>query len=110
MNATTLKLMTLSAVAFATVIFANHARAEAPTDRPPEVSVGYADLNMKKAAGAAALYSRISAAASRVCAETTPESIHALTNRRVCIARAIARAVADVGAPELTRYHVVKTG
>jgi len=73
--------------------------------------VGYADLDLTRDAGAAALYSRIHFAARQVC-----EPVSATWTWRVpeparrCIEAAITRAVADVNAPALTGYYLAKTG
>lgn len=72
--------------------------------------VSYADLDLTRDAGAAALYSRIHIAARQVC---EPESGNwawkVLEPTRRCIEAAITRAVADVNAPALTSYFLVKT-
>lgn len=73
--------------------------------------VSYADLDLTRNAGAAALYSRIHFAARQVC---EPVSVawtwKVLDPARRCIEAAITRAVADVNAPELTGYYLAKTG
>ena len=64
--------------------------------------VSYADLDLARPAGAQELYHRIRRAARDVC-ET---SYDRLGHDRHCIAQAIARAVAEVGAPLLTTRHL----
>ena len=73
--------------------------------------VGYADLDLTRDAGAAALYSRIHFAARQVCEPVSAAwTWKVLEPARRCIEAAITRAVADVNAPALTTYYLAKTG
>lgn len=73
--------------------------------------VSYADLDLTRDAGAAALYSRIHFAARQVCEPVSDTwTWRVLEPARRCIEAAITRAVADVNAPVLTSYHLAKTG
>jgi UrcA family protein len=72
-------------------------------------TVSYADLDLTRNAGAAALYSRIHFAAKQVC-EPVSVTWTWLDPARRCIEAAITRAVADVNAPALTGYYLAKTG
>jgi UrcA family protein len=89
----------------------NHANAaEPPLGTAPQTVVDYTDLNLNSRAGAAALYSRITRAADRVCPLSGPVTLLAEATRKNCRARAIRESVATVNAHELTRIYAVKTG
>src|SRR5262245_9290523 len=79
------------------------------TNGGPQITVSYADLNLTNATGAKRLYQRIETAAAQVCG---PENGNLGTHlrRKSCISRAVREAVAEVAAPELTRYYVARTG
>jgi UrcA family protein len=79
--------------------------AAAPPDDLRRQVVSYADLDLTHPAGAQELYHRIRYAARDVC-ET---SNYRLGPDRRCIEQAIARAVAEVGAPLLTTRHLAAT-
>jgi UrcA family protein len=70
--------------------------------------VTYADLDITRPPDAVRLYKRIQSAAVKVCAPASQYPIH--TARARCVHDAISRAVADVRAPELSRYHAMRTG
>ncbi len=73
--------------------------------------VSYADLDLTRDAGAAALYSRIHFAARQVCEPVSATwTWKVIEPARRCIEAAITRAVADVNAPALTGYYLTKTG
>ncbi len=73
--------------------------------------ISYADLDLSSDAGAAVLYARIRLAARQVCVVTSGAwRFGALESARGCIEAAVTRAVADVHAPTLTGYYLVKTG
>ena len=73
--------------------------------------VRYADLDLSRDAGAAALYSRIRIAARQVCVPTYGTFTWKLLDpTSSCMELAITRAVADVNAPALTSYYLAKTG
>ena len=69
-------------------------------------TVHYADLNLNKTVGVAALYRRITAAASRVCGQRAlTGSNYPLPEYTNCYDEAIASAVARVDRPQLTAYY-----
>jgi UrcA family protein len=67
--------------------------------------VEFADLDVTRAPGAAALYQRIKHAASNVCRNWDPMGLVEIRQLNIdCMQAAIARAVADVNRPALTAY------
>src|SRR5215831_14003577 len=78
--------------------------AAAPPDDVRRQVVSYADLDLTRPAGAQELYHRIQHAARDVC-----ETYYRLAPDRRCIRQAIARALAEVGAPLLMTPHLMAT-
>ena len=76
----------------------------------PKRVVHFADLDLTRNAGVAALYARIQSAAREVCAPTGSRGLQSIVARDRCMTQSIARAVANVNVPTLTSYHLVKTG
>ena len=74
--------------------------AAEPADAARHKVVGFADLDLTRPAGAQQLYRRIKYAAHDVC-----ETFDRLGYNPSCVDQAIARAVAEVGAPLLTARH-----
>ena len=73
-------------------------------------TVKYGDLDLSRTAGAASLYSRIQTAARAVCESPPSTGVRGeMLLSRHCMEQSIARAVADVNAPTLTSYHLMKT-
>ena len=73
-------------------------------------TVKYGDLDLSRTAGAASLYSRIQTAARAVCESPLSTGVRGeMLLSRHCMEESIARAVADVNAPTLTSYHLMKT-
>lgn len=70
-------------------------------------TVKFDDLNVDSASGVQALYTRIHAAAQRVCSETDP--IQQLAAKS-CMRKAEARAIEKLSLPQLTALYQVKTG
>jgi UrcA family protein len=70
-------------------------------------TVKFPDLNVDTPAGAQALYSRIHAAAKRVCEQRDPVMQAAVLP---CIRKAEANAVQYLNLPQLTAYYRGKTG
>jgi UrcA family protein len=69
--------------------------------------VKYADLDLRRHAGVVELYRRIEAAARAVCAPRfASASVPATPD--VCLTDAIARAVAEINEPTLTRYFAAR--
>ena len=63
-----------------------------------------ADLDLQSAVGADMAYARIRRAAKEVCAPAMSHSLALLAASERCETQAIARAVAAVNAPALSRY------
>jgi UrcA family protein len=78
-------------------------------DDLPSRKVKYADLDLNRDAGVAALFSRIKTAARQVCESPDVFFLSLVRQRYNCSQDAIARAVADVNAPLLTSYFLEKT-
>jgi UrcA family protein len=73
--------------------------------------VSYSDLNLGSRAGVALLYKRIQKAANEVCDNPPPRrQLRFVTERKDCSARALNRAVAQIGVPALDALHLAKTG
>jgi UrcA family protein len=80
------------------------------SDAIPSREVSFAGLNLTRPADVELLYRRIAAAASQVCDTVAgPIPLPARTRVQRCMTEAMARAVADVNAPALTRYYAMKT-
>ena len=73
------------------------ALARPPSDDLPREVVKFAALDLTQPAAAQGLYRRIRNAARRVCAEYNPAAYE-----RSCAQQAVARAAAEVDAPQLT--------
>jgi UrcA family protein len=73
--------------------------AAEPTD-PPQTTVKFADLNVSKPEGAAALYARIQRAAREVCHPLEARDFRSNAHA-ACVHKAIADAVAKVDRPAL---------
>ena len=84
------------------------ASAGEPTD-PPRRIVKFADLDLTRSAGVAALYVRIESAAKAVCEPPIARDLGSMMRARTCAAQALSRAVADVNAPLLTSYYLAKS-
>ena len=80
----------------------NTANADAA---PKSWTVQFADLDLSKDAGAAALFNRIKGAASRVCsAHSRGTTLRDKQQHAACVEFALSNAVARVDRPELTEY------
>jgi UrcA family protein len=77
---------------------------------PPKRTVHFADLDLSRSAGVAALYGRIRFAAREVCEPVRDRGLQSMSARTRCVTQAIARAVADVNVPTLTSYHLTRIG
>jgi UrcA family protein len=78
-----LALMTLPLVALA-------------DEKPPQVAVSYADLDLTHRAGTDELYRRISAAASAVCSSSKDQSLAHIALHKHCVQKAVSSTVAQV--------------
>jgi UrcA family protein len=76
----------------------------------PQAVVKFGDLNVSNPQGAAALYSRITAAAYEVCKsfDSDPRNLEFRARLDTCIHKAIADAVTKVGQPELFAVYGAK--
>jgi UrcA family protein len=97
---------TLGAASFflcgALAFSALEASARAADAGLPTQRVSYADLDISKPAGAKVLYSRIVAAAKKVCSFDGYTDLGTMHWVRVCTDRAIDNAVRDVDSPALS--------
>jgi UrcA family protein len=92
------------------MLLASMSAVSAPTalGDAPSRRVNFADLDLTNSAGAATLYARIKSAARQVCQPEYNWLSKLRTLADQCTDQAIARAVADVNAPELTTYFMAK--
>ena len=74
-------------------------------DGAKQYVVRFADLDLSKTAGAAALYARLRHAARAVCEPMESREIGIAAIYRACMDQAVANAVAGVNSPLLTQYH-----
>src|ERR1700675_1275576 len=79
------------------------------SDEPPTRVVKFGDLDLNRSQGAAALYTRINAAAREVCQPENIWALKLLAQASECRHQAIAQAVADVNSSTLTKYYETKT-
>lgn len=84
------------------------AHAQPASESPPQVVVSFADLDLTRIQGVAALYTRINAAAHQVCASLDERSLERAQLFASCVAGALSAAVAEVDQPLLTSYYVAK--
>jgi UrcA family protein len=75
----------------------------------PSRLVKFADLDLRRSEGAAALYARISSAAREVCSPEYNWVMEMRAKSAQCRSQAIANAVAGVDAPALTTYYTDHT-
>ena len=76
-----------------------------PTDSPLQYLVRFPDLDLSKIAGVTTLYSRLHAAALRVCEPWEGSQLSLVAQHKACMDKAINDAVATVDRPLLTQYH-----
>jgi len=93
------------AVLLASVLSLPCAVAGEPGNQSSSETVSVRDLNVDTPAGVEALYGRIRAAATRVCAESDPSLRAAMAP---CIWKTEARAIEKVNLPALTAYYCKK--
>ena len=72
--------------------------------------VRYDDLRLISAVGAAVLYGRLRGAAERACGTLNGRPAELAARYRSCVDEAVAKAVAEVNEPVLTRYVESKRG
>jgi UrcA family protein len=106
-----MSLKTKIALGWVTVVVLSMASSALYADGTPDeirhsTTVHYADLNLNKTTGVAALYRRITVAASRVCGQRAlTGSNYPLPEYTRCYNETIATAVARVDRPQLTAYY-----
>ena len=91
-----------AAMVLASVLVASNARADEPVRSE---TVKFADLNLGTSAGVEALYTRIHAAAWRVCEQPVGDP----TLTRACMRKTESEAIATVNIPLLTAFYQNKT-
>jgi len=84
-------------------------RAADPAEVPHRV-VKMADLDLARSAGVAALYARIKFAARQICEPVIARDLASEMRSRACVAQAVERAIGEVNLPQLTSYHLAKSG
>jgi UrcA family protein len=80
-------------------------------DEPGEVAkrtVKFADLDLTRSAGVAALYARITRAAAEVCEPTDIRVLDMVMTPLQCKAQSVERAIAAVNVRALTSYYLAK--
>lgn len=77
----------------------------APVPEVPQMTVHFADLDLTKADGTAALYKRLRAAAQTVCGTREDRDPAKATDFKKCVQSALASAVMKVERAELTAYY-----
>ncbi len=92
-------VLALSFLALATF----DARAADPSDSNT-FKVQYADLNLDREAGVAALYGRLRVAAKRVCSEGESRMLISKKIYADCIERAVSTAVSQINRPMLSQF------
>lgn len=73
-------------------------------EKPPQVAVSYADLDLTHRAGTDVLYRRINAAATLVCSSFQEQALASIGRHKRCVKEAVSSAVAQV--KELTATEV----
>ncbi|HEX3846291.1 MAG TPA: UrcA family protein [Steroidobacteraceae bacterium] len=80
------------------------------SDEAPGRVVKFADLDLTRSAGVAALYARLQSAARQVCEPAGTRDLKAEALARTCVAHAVERAINDINVPQLASYYQEKTG
>jgi UrcA family protein len=94
-------LISVASTAFLSLVL-NAAYAD---EAPKSLTVQFADLDLSKDEGAAALFNRIKGAAKQVCsAQSSGMTLRDKQRHAACIEFALSNAVARVDRPELTEY------
>lgn len=83
------------------VVSSAHAGDEVRSEK-----VKFADLNLNSLAGVEALYTRLHAAALRVC----DQPAEAVANVKACMRKAESEAIGKVNVPLLSAFYAAKTG
>jgi UrcA family protein len=102
-------LATLATAFLAVTSTAVHA-ADTSGSEPMKRTVTYGDLNLANPQGVEQLYQRVVGAARRVCYSLDGRSLQEKVQFSICVRQSIARAVAAVDQPALTKLHAIKAG
>ena len=94
-----------SAFALIAAVSATSFAAAPAADDPPSIKVRFDDLDLSTAAGANALYHRISVAARRVCPNSYSRDLDTVAAIERCQATAIANAVHALNSPQVALVH-----
>jgi UrcA family protein len=108
MSRTTLNVLISCALAGIVASPLTAVAMQAGFGEPATRVVNFADLDLSRNAGVAALYLRIKSAAREVCEPVDNWSSRMLNSD--CRHEAIARAIADVNSPALTSYYRARGG
>jgi UrcA family protein len=103
-----MKHFTLTILVAAQCITGQVAHADSTSQSPLHVDVHFADLDLTRIEGAAALYTRLRAAARRVCAPLDERPLERVELFNVCVANALSAAVAKVDQPLVSSYYRAK--
>ena len=83
-----------------------HAGTRADLSRDlPSVVVKFGDLDLNTKSGVASLHARLRSAAKQVCSPLDSRVLGLREQFDVCVSEAVTNSVADVGNPNLTRFH-----
>jgi UrcA family protein len=93
----------------ASIASANTSSSQPVSYGVTQYTVSFADLDLSKLDGAAALYRRLNQAAAIVCSPLESKGLGMSVQHRECVDQAIAGAVAKVGRPMLSQYYVSRT-
>jgi UrcA family protein len=104
---TTFRRSLALAGAFAALTVTATSFAAPGSGAPLSVTVRYSDLDLATAAGASALYRRISVAARQVCPDSYTRDLGMLAASQRCQANAIAQAVRELNNPQVAAVHAV---
>jgi UrcA family protein len=96
------KLCSILVLATATLA-ANAGQARTSVSEPVSIVVRFGDLDLDHPDGIARLNARVRAAARAVCDRPNSRGLRQQALGRACAASAVARALAEVNASELTR-------
>ena len=99
----------LFAILSASLYSATAAAADAD-DGLRQRTVKFADLDLTRNSGIAALYARIKAAARAVCDQYSELGVNTVQAERECRARAMSGAIGKVNLPMLTSYYREQSG
>lgn len=106
-----LKSAACSAIAFVCAsILMNSAAAGGPVGETLKQQVSYADLNLDRPEGVAALYARVHAAAEDVCAPLASRELALSSKLQPCVAEATSRALMRINNPAVTAYSDSRNG